>query len=111
MKQVKNLRNQKTFEALKSKADFFNKKSRMPSLKMVAKLLDELGVEYTLHEYSETKWGNNGLRYHTSGGGTYYGWKMRVPDANLCMNTVETYYSQNTSGYAYNLVKLLEGKF
>ena len=38
----------------------------MPQLRWVSDLLTELNIEHRYHDWSETKWRPNGLRYHTS---------------------------------------------
>lgn len=101
---MKNLKNHKVYQALERKA---NGTGRMPSLKQLAKLLSDYNVEHHLVEYSETKWRPNGLRYHTSGGGTYYGYRLEVPELNLRMVSTDTYYSYNTGHYTYQLLNLL----
>jgi hypothetical protein len=83
---------------------------RFPSLRMIAKLLDELNIENHLDEWSETKWRENGLRYHTSGGGYYEGWRLQVPEIRMEMISTDTYYSWNTWNYARELEKLIKSK-
>jgi len=101
---MNNFKNHKVYQALVKKA---NGKGRMPSLKQIAKLLSYCKVEHYLQEWSETKWRENGLRYNTSGGGTYYGYRLSVPELNLRMESTDTYYSYNTGHYTYELLNLL----
>lgn len=83
---------------------------RFPSLKMIAKLLTEIEVENKLDEWSETKWRENGLRYHTSGGGYYEGWRLQIPEIRMEMISTDSYYSWNTYHYALELEKLIKLK-
>ena len=105
---MKNLKNQKTLERLKAKA--VESKNRMPSLKMVARLLDELEIENTCHNISIEKWSKpSGFRHFTSGGSrTYNGFDFRVPEINMRLDSTESYYSWNTWLYARQLVELIE---
>jgi len=102
---MNNLKKHKVYQALEKKA---NGQGRMPSLKQVANLLSDYKVEHRLVEYSETKWRPNGLKYNTSGGGTYYGYRLEVPEVNLRMVSTDTYYSYNTGHYTYELLNLLD---
>ena len=97
--------NQKTFYRIQLKA---RETGRFPSLKSISKLLDELNIENRLDEWSETKWRENGLRYHTSGGGTYYGWRLKIPKNKMEMISTDSYYSWNTWSYARELEKLIK---
>tara|TARA_R100000654_G_scaffold586_1_gene2303 strand:+ start:83 stop:406 length:324 start_codon:yes stop_codon:yes gene_type:complete len=104
---MKNLskQSQKTFYRIQLKArEIF----QFPSLKSISKLLDELNIENRLDEWSETKWRENGLRYHTSGGGTYYGWRLKIPKNKMEMISTDSYYSWNTWSYARELEKLIK---
>jgi len=86
------------------------KNSRFQSLKLISKLLQEINVDFKLDEWSETKWRDNGLRYHTSGGGDYKGYRLQVPEIRLTMITTDSYYSCNTWQYARELEKLIKSK-
>ena len=83
------------------------KGSRMPNLKSVYELLTELNIDCKLDEWSETKYRDNGLRYHTSGGGTYKGYRLAVDSIYLTINSTESYYSYKTWQYADKLVDLI----
>ena len=98
---------QKTYFRLQMKAREV-KGYRFPSLKSISTLLNELNIDNQLDEWSETKWRENGLRYHTSGGGTYYGWRLRIPTNRMEMISTDSYYSWNTYHYALELEKLIK---
>ena len=100
------LKNQKTLDALSNKA---NRNGRMPSLKKISQLLDELNIVNKLDEWSEEKWTKpSGFTYYTSGGTrTYNGWRLRVPAINMTATSTDTYYSWNTWSYANDLLKLI----
>ena len=68
-KTLKNLKYYKHYEKLVNKS---NGKGPMPQLRWVSDLLTELNIEHRYHNWSETKWRPNGLRYHTSGGSKEY---------------------------------------
>ena len=100
------MKNIKTLNSLKNKSEG---NGRMPSLKKVSELLNELNIDNTLSEYIETKQTkSSGCRYYTSGGTKLYtGYKLRVPEINLSIESTDTYYSYNTYQYArriYNLI-------
>tara|TARA_R100000353_G_scaffold150144_1_gene108565 strand:+ start:282 stop:620 length:339 start_codon:yes stop_codon:yes gene_type:complete len=105
---MKNLtkQSQKTYYRIQLKSR--QSGSRFPSLKSISKLLDELNIENQLDEWSETKWRENGLCYHTSGGGTYYGWRLRIPKNRMEMISTDSYYSWNTYHYAMELERLIK---
>ena len=98
------MKNLHTYRALEAKS---NGKGRMPSLKMVAKLLHELQIDYDIRATWGTKWRENGLRYHTSGGTKdYNGHQLIVPEIDMKINSMQTYYTYNTWSYARDLFKL-----
>ena len=107
---LKNLKNYKTYERLINKRDggWYKSPHKMPGLRMVSKLLDEIGIDNWLQEWGETKWRENGLRYHTSGGGYYPGWRLRVDDINMDIKSCDTYYSYNTHSYAREIIDLID---
>ena len=100
---------QKTFYMIQMKSRQA-KGSRFPSLKMISRLLNEIGINNDLDSWSETKWRPNGLTYHTSGGGTYYGWRLRIPEIRMEMISTDSYYSWNTYHYSKELEKLIKSK-
>ena len=111
MKNLKNLKNYKTLERLEVKArDEW--RSRMPSLKMVARLLDELGIDNSCHETSTQKWSKpSGYRYYTSGGTRdYHGYDLWIPEINMRLDSTETYYSWNANSNAREILDLIEEK-
>lgn len=104
-----NEKNQKTLEALKAKSDLWGK-SRMPSVKRIAALLEELGVEFKLISTSVTKpRGGATAAFHTSGGRKVTnGWVLKVPAANIHMDTTCSWFSMNTQSFAEDFVKFIE---
>ena len=100
------MKNQKTLDSLRKKV---TEKGRMPSLNKISELLTELDIENSCMEWSAVKWGDNGLRYNTSGGSrTYNGYTLRVPQINMNINSTDTYYSWNTKVFAKQLVNLID---
>ena len=63
LKNLKKLKNYKHYEKLVNKS---KGTGPMPQLRWVSNLLTELNIEHRYHDWSETKWRPNGLRYHTS---------------------------------------------
>ena len=105
------MKNQKTLEALRKKAGLgICESSRMPNLNKVGELLTELGIENDVTTWSCTKWTSAaGYRYYTSGGTREYnGYRLKVPQINLNINSTDTYYSWNTKMFAQELVKLID---
>lgn len=105
------MKNQKTLEALRKKAGLgICKSSRMPNLNKVGQLLTELGIENDVMTWSCTKWTSAvGYRYNTSGGTRdYNGFRLKVPQINMDINSTDTYYSWNTQMFAQEIVKLIE---
>ena len=101
------LKNFKTYERLVNKC---SGKGRMPNLNKVGELLTELGIENNVTTWSCTKWTSAaGYRYNTSGGTRdYNGYRLKVPQINLNINSTDTYYSWNTKMFAKELVELIE---
>lgn len=100
------MKNLKTLNSLKNKSEG---NGRMPSLKKVSELLNELNIDNELQEWSETKQTKpSGFRYYTGGGTKLYtGFRLRVPEINLDINSTDSYYSYNTWSYSekiYNLI-------
>ncbi len=111
-------KSQKTYNALVVKSD---DKGRMPSLKRVAELLNEAGVDNSAWERETEKLTKaEGMRYYTGGGTrTYKGTKLTVYSERdeegrrsvlMNLDSTETYYSYNTYNYARDLVKLVNQK-
>ena len=103
------MKNLKTLNSLKKKSEG---SGRMPSLKKVSELLNELNIDNSLEEWSETKQTkSSGLRYYTGGGTKFYtGFKLRVPEINLCIESTDSYYSYNTWQYARSIYSLINKK-
>ena len=86
---------------------------RMPTLKSIHKLLNELKIEHKFYETSCTKQTSpSGYRYYTGGGKrTYEGHELTITDkrcqTNIFMDNTETYYSWNTFFLAKDLCKLI----
>ena len=100
------MKNIKTLNSLKNKS---KGNGRMPSLKKVSELLNELNIVNTLSEWSEMKQTKSGNRYYTGGGTKLYtGYKLVVPEINLHIESTDTYYSYNTWQYARELCELIE---
>ena len=101
--------NKKTLNSLKNKV---NGNGRMPSLKKVSELLNELGIENNLESWTERRWSKpQGYRYSTSGGTKEYtGFRLRVSKISLDINSTETYYTYNTWQYAQKLLELITNK-
>ena len=108
---MREMKNQKTLEALRKKAGLgICESSRMPNLNKVGQLLTELGIENDVTTWSCTKWTSAaGCRYNTSGGTRdYNGFQLKVPQINMNINSTDTYYSWNTKMFAQQLVKLID---
>ena len=103
------MKNIKTLNSLKNKSEG---NGRMPSLKKVSELLNELNIVNNLEEWSEIKQTKSpGTRYYTGGGKkTYNGFKLRVPEINLCIESTDSYYSYNTWQYARSIYSLINEK-
>ena len=105
------MKNLKTYQALTKKANAgYGERTRMPNLNKVGELLTELGIENDVTTWSCTKWTSAaGYRYNTSGGTRdYNGYRLKVPEINLNINSTDTYYSWNTKMFAKELVELIE---
>ena len=108
---MREMKNQKTLDALRKKAGLgICESSRMPNLNKVGQLLTELGIENYVTTWSCTKWTSAaGYRYNTSGGTRdYNGFRLKVPQINMNINSTDTYYSWNTKMFAQQLVKLID---
>ena len=100
------LKNYKHYEKLVKKSEG---KGPMPQLRWVSDLLTELNIEHRYHDWSETKWRPNGLRYHTSGGSREYtGGRLRIPSINFDATSTDTYYSWNTWSYVKDILNLID---
>lgn len=102
-------KSRKTLAALKMKTKFTSS-SRMPNMKSVSELLNELGINHTFSTTTCRKRTRpRGFAYYTGGGKkTYNGYKLAIPDKGIYIDTTETYYSVNTCGYARDLISLIK---
>lgn len=105
------MKNEKTLLALRKKAGLtYGETARMPNLNKVAELLKEIGVECNVTTWSCMKYGSAaGCRYITNGGTRDYdGYRLKVPQICMNINSTDTYYSWNNQRYAEELVKLID---
>jgi hypothetical protein len=94
-----------TLERLKIKS--VDSDARMPSVKQITKLLDELGIKYYLSKSTNVvEYRSKGNRYVNSRHDGKNGYLLCVGD--IKMDTSDSYYSWSTCGYAMKLVKLIE---
>ena len=104
-----NAKNQKTLEALQQKA---NGKGRMPSVKRIAALLEELGIWFEAGETSTTKErGSSQNTFVTSRGKAVEGKKIKVVNIRggfLVMDTTCSFFSRNTESFAWEFMKIIE---
>ena len=87
--------------------------ARMPSLKRVSSLLEELNIEHSLMEWSETKQTKSGGNTYYTGGGTreYTGYRLILKNktgGHHEMCSTDTYYSYNTWSYARDILEAIE---
>lgn len=109
------MKNQKTLDALRKKAELSFTKTRMPSIKRIKDLLDELGienymdtttnvVEYRSKGRTYVNSRHNGKQGYFLGIGKCYG--GRSYDVNL--DSSDSYYSWNTNSYARKIIELID---
>jgi len=107
--QINKLKNSKCYEMLINKSKGLG---RMPRLKLVSELLNELKIEndyYDWSEYKQTK--SIGLKYYTGGGSKQYkGGKLKIKEINLNICSTETYYSDNTWMYSREILNHIDEK-
>jgi len=102
------LKNYKHYEKLVKKSEG---KGPMPQLRWVSDLLTELNIDHRYHDWSETKWRENGLRYYTSGGSREYtGGRLWISDINMDICSTDTYYSWNTWSYVRDILNFINDK-
>lgn len=104
-------KSEKTLEQLRQKADLDLKGKRMPSLKNINELLNELGVKTNF-------WESQNIVEYRSAGNVYvnsrhdgkkgYELKCEIGDYRIFMDTSDSYYSWNTYGFARDLVKAID---
>jgi hypothetical protein len=107
----RDMKNEKTLQALRKKAGLkYGETARMPNLNKVADLLKEVGIECNVTTWSCMKYGSAaGYRYITNGGTRDYdGYRLKVPQIGMNINSTDTYYSWNNQRYAQQLVELVE---
>jgi hypothetical protein len=107
------LKNQKTLDKLIRKANLITgDKTRMPSIKQLHLLLDELGVEHRTGETQNTvEYRSSGNRYvnsrHDGKIGKSLEIKINDDGGKIILDTSESYYSWNSGGHARDIVRLL----
>ena len=103
-----NAKNQKTFEALQSKA---NGKGRFPSVKRIAALLSEISVEFRLIEVTTSKQRESASNaFATSTGKTIHGWKiqMQSPTGGIMeIDNTCSHFSKNTETFADDILRII----
>ena len=101
-----------------------NDKGRMPSIKVIARMLDDLGVKsYSSSSHCTKPRKSAGVRYYTSGGnvsynGTSLSFKYNAKRSfygcygdnntySFDVDTTDTYYTYNTCHYSYDLLNIV----
>lgn len=104
-----NAKNQKTFEALQSKAAG-KSGARFPSIKRIAELLNELDIEFDVFGHSVTKpRGGETAAFTTSGGRKEtHGHRMRIPAGNIRIDNTCSWFSRNTENFAIQILKVIQ---
>ena len=104
-----NAKNQKTFEALQSKA---NGKGRMPSVKRIASLFEELGIEFeTDNSFDIKQRFSESNNFATSKGRIVEGKRIKVQHPRrgmIKMDTTCTWFSRNTENFADDFLSVIE---
>lgn len=97
-----------TLEKLKLKAQ---DKGRMPSIKEIAQMLTEFGIDFKLGENTNVvEFRSKGNRYVNSRHEGKTGKVLEIPEANIILDTSESFYSLNTWWDATKIVKFLATK-
>lgn len=99
-----------TLEKLRIKAEssYFNK-AKMPSIKQISKLLNEHGIEHSLHEKTNVvEYRSKGNRYVNSRHNGKTGFCLTIKEPYLQLDTSDSYYSLNTSIYARRLINIID---
>lgn len=100
-----------TLERLKLKAESAFGKVRMPSIKQISKLLDEKGIKHNVFEKTNVvEYRSAGRRYVNSRHYGKTGLCLTIKEPYLELDTSDSYYSWNTSGYARRLIEIIEGR-
>lgn len=102
----------------------YNDKGRMPSIKVIARLVDDLGIKsYSSSSYCTKQRTSKGVRYYTSGGSrgytgtslkftynanrSFYGCFGDSNTYNFNVDTTATYYTYNTFHYAKDILTIV----
>lgn len=103
---------QKTLAALKAKAEHsIQNRRRMPSLKAISAMLTEFGIEHILEEsYNTVEYSSRGNRYVNSRHRGKEGFELYIREADINMDTSDSYYSWNSPGYARKILDFLKTK-
>lgn len=102
-----------TLERLKNKADVFGKNAKMPSIMQISKMLTEFGVEHDVSTHTNiVEYRSAGCRYVNSRHAGKTGKVLKIFNPQIELDTSDSYYSWNTSGYAREIIEFLkkEGK-
>lgn len=108
-----NDKSKKTFQKLMQKADTLSwDKVRMPSIKMIHKLLDDIWLKHWFYETQnvveyKSKWNVYVNSRHD--GKEWYNIEIKydVVGISLYMDSSDSYYSRNTYMYARKLVEII----
>jgi hypothetical protein len=106
-------KSEKTLKQLREKATYGldAKKVKMPSLKNINELLEELGVRTWFYESQNTvEYSSAGNVYVNSrhDGKKGYELKCEIGEHRISLDTSESYYSVNTRYYAYELLEAID---
>jgi hypothetical protein len=100
-----------TLERLKLKAESSFNKARMPSIKQISKLLDEYGINHDVYEKTNVvEYRSKGRRYVNSRHYGKTGFCLTIKEPYLELDTSDSYYSWNTSGYARRLLEIIDSR-
>lgn len=101
-------KSKKTLLALTEKSKNYD--SRMPSIKSIHELLNELGISHHFEtSYNTVEHRSKGRRYVNSRHRGKEGYKIDIYDKRIGfeMDTSDSYYSANSYSYAQDLVGLI----
>ena len=104
-------KSEKTLEQLRQKADWELKGKRMPSIKNINELLNELGVETSFYEslnVVEYRSGQNVYVNSRHDGKAGYKLTFRRDGEYFNLDTSDSYYSWNSGMFARKLIKLID---
>jgi len=98
-----------TLEKLRQKAESSFNNVRMPSIKQISKLLTENGIEHIISEKTNiVEYRSKGKRYVNSRHRGKTGLLLLIKEPYLELDTSDSYYSLNTTGYARKLIELID---